>query len=147
MAREADAGRFGRLAGEGFRYLLAGGLITLFYLAVYGLLLWLDIHYFVAILLAQSVTIAIAFPSYRHFVFGPGESIRRDLVRFLSVWVGGAVAGLIGTPLLVELLSWSPFLGQVIAIVVVTLVNFVVHRLWTFAPRHDDGSGSRPQGT
>lgn len=139
-ARERSLG----VAGQGLRYLLAGGVITLFYLSVYGLLLWSGVHYFIAILLAQSVTIVIAFPVYRRFVFGPGDSVVGDFVRFLSVWVGGAVAGLIGTPLLVELLSWNPFLGQVVAIVVVTLANFVLHRMWTFAPRQRRGDGGEP---
>lgn len=141
MTGDAARERFLGVGGQGLRYLLAGGVITLFYLSVYGLLLWSDVHYFGAIVAAQSMTIVVAFPLYRRFVFGPGESVVGDFVRFLSVWVGGAVAGLIGTPLLVELLSWSPFLGQVIAIVVVTLANFVLHRVWTFAPRQkgDDG--------
>jgi putative flippase GtrA len=125
---------FRPLFGDAARYLLAGGLITLFYLGLYALLLWAGVHYFVAILCAQAVTIAIAFPAYRRFVFGPGPSLLRDLLKFLSVWIGGAIAGLIVTPLLVELLSWNPFLGQVLAIVVVTMANFVVHRFWTFAP-------------
>lgn len=136
MNRIIDEGTARRFAGEAARYLLAGGLVTGFYLAIYALLLWLDVHYFIAILIAQVLTIAIAFPIYRRFVFGPGVSLLRDFVRFLTVWVGGAVAGLIGTPLLVELLSWNPFLGQLVAILIVTVVNFAVHRFWTFAPRH-----------
>jgi putative flippase GtrA len=137
MAGEGIPSR--RLVGEGFRYLLAAGLITLFYLGIYGLLLALDLQYVIAILCAQVVAIAIAFPSYRRFVFGPGDSLLRDFARFASVWVGGAIAGLIGTPLLVELLSWHPFAGQVAAIIVVTALNFVVHRIWTFTPRPSRG--------
>jgi len=132
-----DARTLRRLLGDALRYLLTGGLITLFYLGVYAGLLALGIHYIVAILCAQVVTISVAFPVYRRFVFGPGVSILRDFVRFLSVWVGGAIAGLIGTPLLVELLNWNPFLGQVASIVIVTTLNFIIHRFWTFAPRRD----------
>jgi len=86
---DAAQERLRGVAGQGLRYLLAGGVITLFYLSVYGVLLWSGVHYFVAILLAQSVTIVIAFPVYRRFVFGPGDSVVGDFVRFLSVWVGG----------------------------------------------------------
>lgn len=136
VTRTVDGQPARRLFGDAARYLVAGGLITLFYLGVYALLLWIGAHYFVAILCAQGLTIALAFPTYRRFVFAPGPSVLRDFLRFLSVWVGGAIAGLIGTPLLVELLSWNPFLGQVAAIVIVTTLNFVIHRFWTFAPRH-----------
>ena len=135
MTRTRDRRPALRLFGDAARYLMTGGLVTLFYLGVYALLLWIGVQYFIAILCAQVVTIGIAFPTYRRFVFGPGVSVLRDFVRFLSVWVGGAIAGLIGTPLLVELLSWNPFLGQVAAIVIVTCLNFVIHRFWTFAPR------------
>ncbi len=140
MTQTAGTGSARGIFNDAGRYLLAGGLITLFYLGVYAFLLWINVFYFIAILCAQIVTIAIAFPTYRRFVFGPGVSVLRDLLRFLGVWVGGAIAGLIVTPLLVELLNWNPFVSQVASIVVVTILNFVIHRFWTFAPRSSDDS-------
>ena len=138
-----------RIFGEAFRYLVAGGLITSFYLSAYALLLFVGVQYFVAILCVQAVTIALAFPTYRRFVFGPGKSLRGDFVRFLSVWLGGMIAGLIGTPLLVEFFSWNPLLGQLASIVIVTAANFLIHRFWTFAHRpslenDDDDDESHP---
>lgn len=131
------SGTDGPLARTGLRYLIAGAFVAALYPGVYAILLLLGVQYFVGILASQSVAISIAFPLYRRFVFGPGASILTDLIRFLTVWAGGLVAGLIITPLVVELLSWNPWLAQVVAMAFVTTANFVAHRFWTFRRPHE----------
>lgn len=114
------------------RYLLVAGCCTLFYLAVYWLLLQLGIHYFVALTLAQVAAISVAFPSYRRFVFEVKHGWKADALRFLSVWASGMVAGMVGTPALVELLGWDPFIAQCVSIVVVSVGSFFAHKFFSF---------------
>lgn len=123
------------LARTGLKYLIAGGSVSAFYLALYALVLALGLQYFVGILVAQSVTVCVAFPVYRYLVFGPGASVLRDFWRFLAVWIGGMLAGFALTPAGVELLGWHPWISQVVAIAIVTSANFVLHRVWTFKGR------------
>jgi putative flippase GtrA len=121
-----------RFTRTGLRYLFAGGFVAFIYLATYAALLFVGLQYFVGIIASQAIVISIAFPLYRRFVFGPGASLLTDFVKFLTVWVGGLIAGLIITPLAVEILSWNPWLAQVAAMAIVTAANFVAHRFWTF---------------
>jgi putative flippase GtrA len=118
-----------------FRYGISAAAVAVFYLLVYFAGLQLGLHYFVAILVAQLVAISVAFPLYRTFVFTSTSSVRYDFARFLSVWSGGAVAGVIATPVLVELFGVQPFWAQVFSILAISVVSFLAHRLFTFRRR------------
>lgn len=118
------------------RYLLVAGTTTLLYIGLVAAFLALaraqGWHYMVAILAAQAVIIAVAFPAYRTFIFGPGASAARDFARFLTVWSSGAIAGVVATPLLVEITGLAPLVAQVIAIVVVAVGSYAGHALFSF---------------
>lgn len=117
---------------QSWRYLVVAGCTALGYLGLFALGLAAGLHYFAAILLAQAIAIAVAFPLYRRFVFESTSGLWGDFLRFLTVWSAGALSGVVLTPLLVELLGWHPFLAQVIAIAVVSAGSFLAHRLFTF---------------
>jgi putative flippase GtrA len=117
------------------RYYAAAGIMAVFYLSLYGAGLLLGIPYFIAILGAQAVTIGVAFPVYRRFVFRSSGRLLPDFVRFLSVWVGGAVAGFVATPLLVEVAHVDPFGAHLVAVVAVSILSFLGHRFFSFRRR------------
>lgn len=117
------------------------------YLLLVAAGLALRLHYIAAILAAQALTVACAFPAYRYWVFAPGGRWGRDLRRFLSVWSSGAVAGLVMTPLLVEFAGLPPMGAQVIALAVVAGGSYLGHRLFTFHAVSPNGAqipGQRP---
>ena len=114
------------------RYVVTASAATVLYLGLLKLALASGLHYMVSILVAQALTIPVAFVAYRTVVFGPGASMRRDFRRFLSVWSGGAVAGLVGTPLLVELAGADPWFAQLLTVAVVALGSFVLHLTYSF---------------
>lgn len=120
---------------EQLRYLVVAGTTTVFYLGLLALALRAPVHYIVAILMAQAVTIACAFPAYRSLVFRSQGRLWADFVRFLGVWASGMVAGLVATPALVELLGWGPFFAQVVAIAVVAVATYLGHRFISFRHR------------
>lgn len=114
------------------KYVVTAGASTITYLALLKLFLALELPYMVAIVAAQTVIIPSAFLAYRSLVFGPGSTIGVDFARFLSVWIGGAVAGLVTTPLLVELARMDPWLAQFLTIAVVSIGSFVGHLRYSF---------------
>lgn len=118
-----------------FRYGMSAGSVAVLYLLVYWVALQLHLHYFVAILIAQVIAISVAFPLYRAFVFESTGPVRSDFLRFLGVWSGGAIAGVIATPILVELFGVDPFWAQLFAIVVISIASFLAHRVFTFRRR------------
>ncbi|MCA1782637.1 MAG: GtrA family protein [Dermatophilaceae bacterium] len=115
------------------RYLIVAGTTALGYLGLVALgykgFGW---HYMVAIGVAQVITIASAFPAYRSLVFESQGRVWTDFTRFLSVWASGAVAGVIGTPFLVEVFGMDPLVGQVLAIIIVAVASYLGHRFFSF---------------
>lgn len=115
------------------RYLIVAGTTSLWYVGLVALGLkafgW---HYMAAIAVAQVVTISCAFPAYRTLVFRSRGSVTGDFVRFLSVWASGAIAGVVGTPFLVEVFRMDPLIAQVLAIVIVAVASYLGHRFFSF---------------
>lgn len=123
------------------RYLVVAGTTSLGYLGLVAAGLAVGWHYMVAILVAQVVTIACAFPAYRTLVFQSRGSVGADFARFLSVWSTGAVAGVVATPLLVEVLGMQPLVAQVLAMVVVAVGSYLGHRFFSFRHQGPDPAG------
>lgn len=117
------------------RYLIVAGTTSLAYLGLVATGLALGLHYMVAILIAQVITIACAFPAYRTLVFESRGNIAADFVRFLSVWASGAIAGVVGTPFLVEVFGMDPLIAQVLAIIIVAVASYLGHRFFSFRTR------------
>lgn len=130
-------------AWQAVRYYAIAGATALFYLGVLAVALGGPWHYMIAILIAQVITISVAFPAHRTWVFRSRGRLGADFMRFLSVWAGGAIAGIVVTPLLVELTAMTPFVAQVVSIIVVSVASFLAHRLFSFRsspPRTDPES-------
>lgn len=121
------------------RYLLVAGCTSLGYIALvalgYQVIGW---HYMIAILVAQVITIGTAFWFYRGFVFRSQGRIWADFLRFLSVWSTGAIAGVIGTPFLVEVFGMHPLVAQVLAIIIVAVGSYLGHTFFSFRDRGEE---------
>ena len=131
-----------RRLAQPVRYAVVAGLTALGYLGLVAAGLAVGLHYFIAILSAQVLTIATAFPVYRRLVFRSTGGAYADFMRFLIVWSSGAISGIAVTPLFVELLHWHPLIAQVVAIAVVAVGSFLAHRFFTFARSDAPRGGS-----
>lgn len=120
------------LGREEIRYLLVAGTTTLVYLSILALALATGLPYMVAILVAQALIIAAAFPVYRTVIFRSTGRWQADLPRFVGVWGGGFVAGLVVTPALVELAGVPPFPAQVVAVAGVAVLSYLGHKFVSF---------------
>lgn len=128
------------------RFAVVGATVQLVYLGSMSALLAMSIHYVSALLVAQLIAIAFAFPTYRVHVFEGTGPWRSQLARFAGIWWSGAAASLVGVPLLVEVLHVRPLLAQLIVVVCVAAFTFVAHRHLTFrgsrAPTPSDSGHS-----
>jgi putative flippase GtrA len=66
------------------RYVLVGGLNTAFGYSVFALLIFMGLHYSVAIFFATAVGILFNFVTYANLVFG--KSSRRLIWRFIAIY-------------------------------------------------------------
>lgn len=128
----------GLLSTSQGRYLVVAGSVQLGYLVLLAALLSTGIWYMAAIAMAQVVAISVAFPTYRRLVYRSTGPWRSEIGRFVSVWAGGATAGFVVTPLLVELTPIPPLAAQVIAVVVVACGSYLGHHYVSFRHHHAD---------
>lgn len=117
------------------RYGVVGGVTQVVYLSVLGGALVLGAHYLLALLTAQLVAIAFAFPAYRGLVFEATGPLGRQLVTFLGVWWSGAVTSIVGVPVCVEAFGLRPFVAQLVVLVLVVGLSFLGHLRVTFRQR------------
>ncbi len=94
-------------------------------------------HYYVVFAIAQAVTIGVAFPLYRTWVFASRGRLRGDLTRFSGVWWVTMIGSALSLPLLVDVFGLRPLAAQVLAIAALALANYLGHRFVSFRHVHD----------
>jgi putative flippase GtrA len=119
-----------------FRYLVAAGFNTAFGLAIYPALLLvfpsLRIHYMAALFIAQGLSLAFAYSSYKLGVFQTRGRYARELTAFLSFYGANYAANWIALPALVELAHIGPIVAQLIFSAVIMITSYFWHSRVTF---------------
>ncbi len=120
---------------QAIRYLLAGGLNTLFGLSIYPILIFvfkLRDHYLLALLLAQAIGLVFAFSTYKAAVFRTKGNIVREFGKFIPVYLINYAVAWISVPLLVEKAGWHPVVVQVMFATICIISSYIWHNLLTF---------------
>jgi putative flippase GtrA len=117
------------------RYLFAGGVAAAVYYVVFAIA-WLEVsayvHYEVVVVAANALTVVSTYPLYRRFVFQSAIRWISGFPKFYLTSLTGLFIALAGLPLLVEIGHVPVLIAQAIVIVAVPLLNYQVHRFWTF---------------
>lgn len=118
-------------------FLLAGGVSALVTMTVTQILLRMDGgHFLPAALVATEVGILVSFALNDRFAFadldGHARPLPWRLTRFHLTCAVGQSLILAFSTVLFDFAHWPSLLAQAIPIAVVTVVNFVIHRLWTY---------------
>lgn len=122
-------------------YLAIGGIVSLENLA--SVLLFSRqhaLHYVAYIVLAQEISIIFSFLLNDRFTFGNLHTVKRAwYVRCLRFHGVAALSGIVIVTIssLLHYLAFAPLVAQSAAIGFTTIMNFVIHRFWTYrGPRH-----------
>lgn len=119
------------LLGSGVRYALVGVLNTVVGYGVFYLCLRLGVGHLPALAVSYAVGVIHSFFWNRLWTFKAQGAMSRQVPRFLAVT--GMTFGL--NALMLQGLVHAglrPDLGQLMCLVVTTVVGFVGHRLWSF---------------
>jgi putative flippase GtrA len=125
------------LADQRMRFLLVGGVNTLFALVFYPALLWavplFQKHYLVALGIAQACNILFSFSTQKLLVFrASGGPLLREFATFLSFNLGVIVINWIALPVMVERAGADPAVSQIIFTVFATIGSYLWHSKLTF---------------
>ena len=114
--------------GEIVRYYLAGAANTAFGFGLYALLVWLGLNIFVAQLLSHCIGVAFNYFSYRRHVFRDAPTAK---MRFILSYALNYLLGLAALAAVSRFIS-SPYLAGFVAMLVVSVINYFVLRLFVF---------------
>lgn len=125
--------------GRPLRFLVAGGLNTVFGLGIYPLLLWsfpeLRVHYMVALPIAQAISVSFAFATYKLGVFRTKGALLREFGAFSGFYLFNYAANWLALPLLVEFGRIPPVIAQVGFTLVLIAGSWFWHSRVTFRRR------------
>ncbi len=119
------------------RYLFSGGFCNAVAFLLFGVLY----HRLPALgavtvfLLAALLTMPLSFVLNRLWVFASGGRLLPQICRFVVVYVSAMALGATSLGILLKVLSAPVILTQAVSTVLVALITFVTHSLWTFAHR------------
>jgi putative flippase GtrA len=117
------------------KFCAVGGVGYIVNLAVYTALLHERLHYLLAATCSFLVAVTCNYFCNRHWTFRDRRAgVAAQGLRFFVVSVGSLGANLLVLHVLITL-GAGKLVGQAIAIIVVTPLNFVGNRLWSFRHR------------
>lgn len=114
------------------KYVIVGLGTTVLNFAVYGLLLYLDVHYIPAAVAAFLVATLNSYTFNRVWTYRAGAHTHARLVKFATIQLIGLTVNLVVLALLVERFSVHELLAQLVANGCVVMVTFLGNKLWTF---------------
>lgn len=118
------------------RFLVAGGINTLFGVAIYPALLLavpaLRTHYLVALAIAQALSLAVAFTTYKLLVFRTRGGALAEFGRFVPFYLVSYGCNWIGLPFLVHVGGLDPLVAQLVFIAFFTVASYFWHSKVTF---------------
>jgi putative flippase GtrA len=132
------------LADRRVRYIAVGCIATAIYYVLFSAGYLLAGHRIsasagfsadVIALLANLATALLTFPLYRVGVFAGDGPWLQGFLRFYLVAFWSLLWGLVVLPILIEVVGLSALLAQAIIVVIVPLLNYQIHRFWTFRRR------------
>lgn len=118
-------------AREFFGFVLAGGAATLVNYSVFLVLLILNVQYLVASGIGFLAGIGVSFTINRLYVFTNRTSSKASFVRYFAAYLVALTAQLFLLETLVQL-GIRPEISNIVAILIVVVVNFFVVRKFVF---------------
>lgn len=107
---------------ELWRYYQAGVVNTAFGLGVFGLLVWLGVNMYAAQLIAHTAGVGFNYLTYTRHVFRDATPAK---LRFALSYAGNYLMGLAALAAVATVVR-SPYLAGLIAIVLVSIVNYFI---------------------
>lgn len=127
--------------GRPLRFLVAGGVNTLFGLSVYPILLWsfasLHRHYMVGLVIAQALSLCFAFAVYKLTVFRTRQGTIGEIARFLPFYLVNYAMNWVALPLLVTGARIDPIVAQLAFTMLLIIGSYFWHSRVTFRATRD----------
>lgn len=111
------------------RFLLVGGINTLFGYSVYAILILLDVHYGLSLFIAHVLGVLFNFNTTGRIVFHSND--KRKLFMFFGVY-GVTYLTNFGALRIFDLLDWNMLLAQLVMILPMATLGYILNKTLVF---------------
>lgn len=123
------------LKNDKFRFLVVGGINTILGLLTFYVIQFFwgkYVTYIGSVLITHFLISGAGFIMYRRYVFRVTKNVLVDFLRFQSVYSFSLISNLVILPILVSGLKWNVYVAQTVTVLVLTVVSFLGHKLFSF---------------
>lgn len=121
------------------RFLLAGGVNTLFGLACFPILYIvfkdLNFHYLYILILSQLSCILFSYITNKFFVFQTSKNYINEFSKFASFYLIFSIVNIFYLPFMVEFIKMTPVISQLFFSVIIILSSYFWHKHISFKKR------------
>lgn len=125
-------------------FLVMGGVNTLFYYALYSLLIFAGLHYAAAVVIATCCGVMFNFQTFGRVVFKNFQL--RLLGKFISVYIVVCLANIAGLKALETLGLENKYIAGAVLVLPVALLGYVLNKTFVFK-RPESGRQNPPADT
>lgn len=79
--------------------------------------------------------VVVAVHSYlwnRFWTFEPTKNLKMEIIKYIAVYFSIFILNALILSILVNILNFDPRIGQLIALPIITIINFAGHKYWSF---------------
>lgn len=136
--------------GQFVRYIVVGGFNTVFGYGLFALLTWSfkglgTYNYMYAAVVANVISISVAFLGYKWFVFRTRGNYLIEWIRCFGVYGSSTLIGLAGLPILVPILrhalrrpEQAPYIAGALLMIITVLFSFFGHKNFSFRQKYKE---------
>ncbi len=115
-----------------FRFLFVGGINTIVGYGSYALLIFFKINYLLATTLSTIIGVINSYVWNRKFTFKSNKSVKKEIPKFVSIYLISYCAGMIIIYILVSKLNMNEYLAGLLNLVSTTLISWFGHKYISF---------------
>lgn len=121
------------LKKETFLYLVFGGLTTLINIIIYKSLVFFNIDYIVANIIAWIISIIFAFITNKYYVFNKkNTNLIKEFIKFISSRLGTGLLDLFFMFLTVSIFKFDDFIMKILSNIIVIILNYILSKFIVF---------------
>ena len=120
------------LRTKSLKFILAGTANSIFTYALYVVLVYVGLHYNLALSIDYIVGTITGYLMNRYWTFVSHNGTANSFVKYCMTYVAVFFLNLVLLNLFVGLNLMGPILGQLLAMGIVTILSFVLQNYWVF---------------
>lgn len=121
------------LKKETFLYLFFGGLTTLINIIIYKSLVFLNIDYIIANIIAWVISVIFAFITNKYYVFNKkNTNLIKEFIKFISSRLGTGLLDLFFMFLTVSIFNFDDFIMKILSNIIVIILNYLLSKFIVF---------------